>query len=44
MIHGVGLEDGDSPPHKQNKRRERRKEKYNERVGANGEDENVCVL
>lgn len=25
MVHGVGLEDGDSPPHKQNKRRKGRR-------------------
>jgi len=30
MIHGVGLENEDRPPHKQNKRGQGRKEKHNE--------------
>jgi len=29
VVHGVGLEDEDSPPHKQNKRGKRRREDYN---------------
>jgi len=39
-VHGVGLEDGDRPPHKQNKRGEGRRGGYNEE-GADGENENV---
>ena len=30
MVHGVGLEGGNRPPHKQNKRGRRRMEGYNE--------------
>lgn len=30
MVHGVGLEGEDGPPHKQNKRKERGTKEYNE--------------